>query len=214
MTTKDVVDHLFSACLPALVPTTQAIDRMMNPHVLSRRGFGLAAASALSTLGVAAAARSQSVEAPDKEGMGVSHDNAAIHQEVVFKATPARVYEVLTDPALFDKVVQASGAMQAMGIHPSPVQISAEPGGGFSMFGGYITGRHIEMSPGVRLVQAWRSRSWAPHIYSIVRFELSANSDGARLLFDHTGFPNDDAMGLATGWHAHYWVPMAKVLAG
>ena len=151
---------------------------------------------------------------PATGNLGVSRDNAAIHQEVVFKATPDRVYEVLTDPALFDKVVQASGAMQAMGIHPAPVQISAEAGGGVSMFGGYITGRHIELSPGVRLVQAWRSRGWAPHIYSIARFELAAHPAGTRLSFDHTGFPNDDAMGLATGWHAHYWVPMAKVLAG
>jgi activator of HSP90 ATPase len=212
MNTKDVVDHLFSACLPA--PTTQGNHGMTNPHVLSRRGFGRAAALGLGTLGVAAAARSRAAGAPAAEGMGVSLGNAAIHQEVVFKATPDRVYGVLTDAALFDKVVQASGAMQAMGIKPSPVQISAELGGAFSMFGGYITGRHIAMSPGVRLVQAWRSRSWAPHIYSIARFELAAQSDGTRLSFDHTGFPNDDAMGLATGWHAHYWVPMAKVLTG
>jgi uncharacterized protein YndB with AHSA1/START domain len=185
---------------------------MTNPHVLSRRDLGLAAA--LSTLGVAAAARSQPADAPGEGGLGISRDNAAIHQEVVFKAAPERVYAVLTDPALFDKVVQASGAMQAMGIRPAPVQISAEPGGGFSMFGGYITGRQIEMSPGVRLVQAWHSRGWAAHIYSIARFELAAHSGGTRLSFDHTGFPNDDAMGLATGWHKHYWVPMAKVLAG
>jgi len=186
---------------------------MLDAHFLGRRGFGLAAASALGTLGVVAGARSQPA-APEAEGMGVSHGNAAIHQEVVFRAAPARVYQVLTDPALFDRVVQASGAMQAMGIRPSRVQMSAEPGGAFSMFGGYITGRHIEMSPGVRLVQAWRSRAWAPHIYSIARFELAVHPEGTKLSFDHTGFPNDDAMGLATGWHAHYWVPMAKVLAG
>jgi activator of HSP90 ATPase len=214
MTTKDVVDHLFSTCLPPPAPATQVNQRMTNPYVLSRRGFGRAAALGLSTLGVAAAARSQLAAAAGAQGMGITHGNAAIHQEVAFKATPDRVYAVLTDPALFDKVVQASGALQAMGIHPAPVQISPEPGGSFSMFGGYITGRHIEMSAGVRLVQAWRSRSWAPHIYSIVRFELSAQPDGTKLSFDHAGFPNDDAASLATGWHEHYWVPMAKVLAG
>jgi uncharacterized protein YndB with AHSA1/START domain len=184
---------------------------MLDGHVLGRRGFGLAAA--LGTIG-AAGARCRAAEAPDAGGMGISHDNAAIHQEVVFKAAPDRVYAVLTDAALFDKVVQASGAMQGMGIRPAPVRIGAAPGGGISMFGGYITGWQVEMSPGVRLVQAWRSRGWAPHIYSIVRFELAADPAGTRLSFDHTGFPNDDAEGLATGWHAHYWVPMAKVLAG
>jgi activator of HSP90 ATPase len=100
-----------------------------------------------------------------------------------------------------------------MSLARTPAQISAEPGGAFSLFGGYITGRNLEMSPGVRLIQAWRSDSWPPQIFSIVRFELSAHPGGAKLSFDHTGFPNDEALSLATGWHKHYWEPLTKVLA-
>jgi hypothetical protein len=33
------------------------------------------------------------------------------------------------------------------------------------------------------------------------------------LIFDHTGFPSSDAVGLATGWWEHYWTPLAKVLS-
>ena len=143
----------------------------------------------------------------------ISGSNSAIHQEVVFDASPERVYAVLTDARLFDKVVLLGGAVASMALTATPAQISAEAGGAFSIFGGYINGRHIELTPGVRVVQAWRAGSWAPHIYSIVRFELVPNSGGTRLLFDQTGFPNAEATSLATGWQEHYWAPMAKVLA-
>jgi uncharacterized protein YndB with AHSA1/START domain len=185
---------------------------MTTPHSLSRRGFSIAAGSALTALGVAGAPGAADAQAP-ADSLGISNSNKAIHQEVVFRASPDRVYRTLTEPELFDKVVLASGALQAMGLASAPGQISTEPGGAFSLFGGYITGRHIEMSPGVRLVQAWRAGSWAPHIYSIVRFELSAHPEGAKLSFDHTGFPNEEALSLAAGWRKHYWAPMAKVLA-
>ena len=33
------------------------------------------------------------------------------------------------------------------------------------------------------------------------------------VLFDHTGFPNDEAASLASGWQEHYWAPLSKVLA-
>jgi uncharacterized protein YndB with AHSA1/START domain len=183
---------------------------MTTPHSLSRRGFSIAAASAVTAL--AGAARAGAADATD-DSLGISNSNKAIHQEVVFTASPDRVYRALTDPVLFDKVVLASGALQAMGLASAPGRIDAEPGGAFSLFGGYVTGRHIEMSPGVRLVQAWRAGSWPPHIYSIARFELSPLPGGAKLSFDHTGFPNEEALSLARGWRKHYWEPLAKVLA-
>jgi len=179
----------------------------MDANNFSRRAFSTAAGAA--AVGLAAGpARSAS-----DESLGISGSNSAIHQEVVFDASPERVYGVLTDARLFDKVVLLSGAVASMALKTTPAQISAEAGGAFSIFGDYITGRHIELTPSVRVVQAWRSRSWPPHIYSIVKFELVPSSGGTRLQFDHTGFPNDDAMSLATGWQEHYWAPMAKVLA-
>ena len=175
---------------------------------LSRRAFTLAAGS----LVAASAARSAPGE-PSAETLGVTGANAAIHQEVVFKATPERLYHVLTDAEQFDKVVLLSGAIQAMALKAAPCRILAEPGGAFSLFGGYITGRQLALSPGERIVQAWRSASWPPHIYSIVRFEFAPHPEGVKLAFDHTGFPNEEAVSLANGWREHYWGPLAKVLA-
>jgi activator of HSP90 ATPase len=183
---------------------------------LSRRTFAVAATSVAAGLGVAGIAQSVSAEEPPLQtagSLGISNSNAAIHQEVIFTASPERVYRTLTSAQLFDEVVLASGALQAMGLQGASCQISTELGGTFSLFAGYITGRHIEMSPAVRLVQAWRAGSWAPHIYSIARFELTGHAQGVKLSFDHTGFPNDEALSLAMGWRKHYWEPLSKVLA-
>src|SRR5207302_1716461 len=80
----------------------------------------------------------------------------AIHQEPVFKASRKRVYEALTDAKQFEKVVQLSAAMKS-GMAPGAksAEISREAGGAFSLFGGYVTGRQLELVPNERIVQAW-----------------------------------------------------------
>jgi activator of HSP90 ATPase len=100
-----------------------------------------------------------------------------------------------------------------MHLPDKPAEISRDVGGAFSLFGGFITGRHVELVPNVRVVQAWRPGDWPPGVYSIVRFELVEQGSGCKIVFDHTGFPKGTAESLASGWKAHYWEPLAKVLA-
>lgn len=143
---------------------------------------------------------------------GISRTAEAIHQEVRFRATPARIYAVLTEAALFQRVEAASDAMRSLDISRHPARISRRPGGAFSLFGDYIVGRQIELIPGRRIVQAWRAANWSPGSYSLTRFELLQQGVGTRLVFDHTGFPAGTAEHLAAGWYAHYWDPLRKVL--
>jgi activator of HSP90 ATPase len=75
-----------------------------------------------------------------------------------------------------------------------------------------ITGRHIELVPNERLVQAWRDKAWAPGVYSIAKFQLNDEGSNTRLVFDHTGFPQGEADDLAAGWKSHYWEPLRKYL--
>jgi activator of HSP90 ATPase len=138
----------------------------------------------------------------------------SIHQEVILKAEPARVYAVLNDGKQFQKVVLLSAAARSGTIQAAtPAEISPQPGGGFSLFGGHISGRIIELIPNERIVQAWRAGDWAPGVYSIARFELVKEGTGTRLVFDHTGFPDGQAKHLAAGWKENYWEPLEKVLA-
>jgi uncharacterized protein YndB with AHSA1/START domain len=113
-----------------------------------------------------------------------------IHQEVVFKANPARVYAVLTDAKQFSAF--RGGA---------PAEIDGKLGGAFSCFGGMITGQNIELTADKRIVQAWRAGNWPEGIYSIVRMDLAKEGTATKLIFDHTGFPEGNREHLEGGWH-------------
>lgn len=143
----------------------------------------------------------------------ISRNEESIHQDAAFKASRKRVYEALTDTKQFNKVTELSGAMKSgMSLGTAPTEISREVGGTFTLFGGYITGRHIELVPNERIVQAWRVGNWDPGVYSITKFELVDESSGTKIVFDHTGFPKGDAEHLAAGWKANYWEPLEKFL--
>jgi uncharacterized protein YndB with AHSA1/START domain len=192
---------------------------MIDPRC-TRRNFSVRMAAWMPTLGLIAgplASAIGSARASDDTGSdGVSHSADAIHQEIVFQADPQRVYAALTDAKQFDKVVDLSGIRQAGALPPEankPTQITAAAGGEFTLFGGYITGRQIELVPNVRVVQAWRAANWDPGVYSIAKFELVKQGTATKIVFDHTGFPKGAGKGLAAGWHKHYWDPLTKFLA-
>jgi len=80
-------------------------------------------------------------------------------------------------------------------------------------FDGYILGRHLELVPNERIVQAWRVAYWAPGIYAIAKFDLVEQGPRTKIVFDHRGFPNGDGEHLAAGWKANYGEPLEKFLA-
>ena len=145
---------------------------------------------------------------------GISRAEEAIHQEPVFKANRKRVYEALTDASQFAKVVELSAAMKSGGMKTgaAPVTISREAGGAFAAFGGYVSGRQIELVANERIVQVWRAGSWDPGSYSIAKFVLVEQGAETKIKFDHTGFPKGQAEHLAEGWRINYWEPLAKYL--
>jgi activator of HSP90 ATPase len=179
---------------------------MTRRHALA---FGALATGAI----VLGTARADAAEATGADDGGISHNADAIHQEPEFGASPARVYAALLDPRQFDRIVDLSGVAQAMHLRHAGSRINPHVGGAFSVFGGFITGRQLELVRNQRIVQSWREQSWPAGIHSVVHFELQAHDSGCRIVFDHTGFPSDDAKPLAEGWQSHYWEPMRKLLA-
>lgn len=177
---------------------------------ITRREVSGVAVSAVALVGASAS------NAQLGTGGEISHSAAAIHQEVVFAASVSRLYRALTVTEEFDRVVRLSAAMNSdmkKVLGAAPTAIDARVGGAFSLFGGYVTGRFLELVPDVRIVQAWRAGSWDPGDYSIAKFALSTQGSGTKLVFDHTGFPGDAAEHLAQGWHINYWEPLAESLA-
>jgi uncharacterized protein YndB with AHSA1/START domain len=124
-----------------------------------------------------------------------------IHQEITFAASPERVYELLTNGA---KLGDVTG---------KPGKGGGGEGAHFSLFGGWVEGRQIDLVPGERIVQAWRFRDWDAGVYSVVRFTLKREGRGTRLVLDHEGYPPALHEHLSTNWAPFYFDPMAKHFA-
>ena len=186
----------------------------MQSSLISRRSLTLGLAVLPVGLGIAAQAPPAPTAKSAAAADGLSYAAEAIRQELTLDASPQRVYQALTRTEDFDRITRLSdGAALLAAAGAKPTAISTELGGSFTLFGGYITGRHLEMLPNERLVQAWRAGSWKPGGYSIVAFYLSAAGVKTKLSFEHRGFPNGNGVSLAHGWYAHYWEPLAKFLA-
>jgi activator of HSP90 ATPase len=145
--------------------------------------------------------------------LGVSHVAESIHQEPLIHADPSRVYGALTQASQFEQLTHYSEAIKSMSLGPKPAEINAQPGGAFSLFGGFISGRFLELIPDKQIVQAWRSDSWPAGRFSIARFELVAQGEITKIVFDHGGFPKGQADGLAHGWQVNYWTPLNRLLS-
>jgi len=125
-----------------------------------------------------------------------------INQTVEFSCSPADVYRALTSSEAF---ASATGA---------PADIAPDEGGAFSCFGGQITGRHVELSPDRRIVQAWRAGPWPEGAYSIVSFDIAPSDGGATLTMEHAGYPDTMGDHLEGGWQDMYWKPLQAHLGG
>lgn len=125
----------------------------------------------------------------------------AITQEITFATSPQKLYTALTSSAAFSAATNA------------PAEIATHEGGSFSCFGGQITGRHLELVPNTRIVQAWRAGPWDAGDYSIVRFDIRDSETAAILTLQHSGIPAGSAEHLEAGWNKMYWEPLKAWLS-
>ncbi len=129
-------------------------------------------------------------------------NRTSLHQEIEYKATAQRIYEAILSSKDF---AAFSGAA---------AEIDPKAGGAFSMFGGLVVGRNVELVPNQRIVQAWRLAQEFPEgTYSLVKMELQSPGSETHVVLDHTGFPEGHFDHLDAGWHSHYWEPLRKFLA-
>lgn len=162
----------------------------------------------------AGATASYAADVVPDEHENIDRTAESIRQQVEFTAPPQRLYAALLDARQFQQVVLLGAAVRSGMVKATPpAHIGVAAGAAFSIFGGFITGRQIELVPKVRIVQAWRPAEWPAGVYSIARFELAGYGSGTRLVFEHTGFPKGDAQHLAEGWKVNYWQPLEQFLS-
>lgn len=87
---------------------------------------------------------------------------------------------------------------------------SAEVGGPFQAWGGYIQGRNLELRENEHIVQAWRTSDFSPNEPdSHVVIRLKPDGDTTEVTIVHTELP-EHGMRYLQGWADFYFTPMAE----
>jgi len=96
-------------------------------------------------------------------------------------------------------------------------QAEVEPrvGGQFTAWDGYIAGRTLELDPGRRILQAWRTTEF-PEGSPDSRLEvlLEKARGGTRITLRHSDIPAGQGAEYEQGWSEHYFTPMKRYFAG
>jgi uncharacterized protein YndB with AHSA1/START domain len=122
-----------------------------------------------------------------------------IRQKVLIDATPVDVFDAYVEPK---KHAAFTG---------SPATGSARVGGKFNAWGGYISGKYLELVRGKRIVHEWVTSEW-PEGYppSVVELSLRLRGKKTELSMVHTKVPAEQAEDYKDGWMESYWEPMKK----
>jgi activator of HSP90 ATPase len=129
---------------------------------------------------------------------------ATIIQKVIFKKTAREsLYDLYMNAGLHSLITDG------------PVEISEKVGSKFNAFGGYITGKNLQIVKNQLIVQSWRGSDWAEKDTDSV-FALAFEQDGQDAILNmvHANVPDDKKADLSKGWHNFYWDPWKQYLAG
>jgi len=92
--------------------------------------------------------------------------------------------------------------------------MSDEVGAEVAAWDGYIAGRNIELVPGERIVQSWRTTQFADeHEDSIITVTLEEVEGGTLLTLVHSNVSDGQTSYEQGGWQEHYFVPMKEYFA-
>ncbi len=92
--------------------------------------------------------------------------------------------------------------------------MSDEIGAQVVAWGGYITGRNLELVPGERIVQSWRTSEFTEeHEDSIITVTLEKVAGGTLLTLTHSRVPDGQTSYEDGGWQVHYLEPMQDYFA-
>ena len=88
-------------------------------------------------------------------------------------------------------------------------EIDPSPEGGFSIFGGYITGKNAELIPGKKIVQRWRTTEFPVNSPdSVVKIIFEEMGKATKMIIRHTKIPEGQAKDYRQGWKEFYFRPM------
>ena len=115
----------------------------------------------------------------------------------IIPAPPAAVYDAWLDS-------RAHGAMTGAKASQSP-----RLGAKVTAWDGYISGRNLQLVPGRRIVQSWRTTKFTDaDPDSRIAVTLRAVPGGTRIILRHSRVPDGHTSYEDGGWQANYFTPM------
>ena len=118
----------------------------------------------------------------------------------IIAARPQAIYDAWLDSK--SHAVMTGGKVARM---------SAVPGGSFTVWGGYITGKNLMLEPGKRILQSWRTTKFTPQDPdSEIEIVLEPVSGGTRVTVNHRNVPDGHTSYRDGGWQRSYFEPMKQ----
>ncbi len=111
-----------------------------------------------------------------------------------------------TPEDLYDAWLSSLGHTAMTG---APATTEARVGARHTAWDGYISGEHVELEPGRRILQTWRTTEFpetSPD--SLLEIVLTSDGDGTRLTLIQNGIPDGQGEKYHEGWQDHYFAPM------
>jgi hypothetical protein len=93
----------------------------------------------------------------------------------------------------------------------APALFAPEPETEYSLWGGDIGGRVLDVAPMERLVQTWKPQNWSTE-NSVVTFLLTPTDGGTRVDLVHENVEESDYEGTNEGWDIYYLGAIKKML--
>jgi len=110
--------------------------------------------------------------------------------------------------AIYDAWMSGKGHTAMTG---SKASVTAKVGGKYTAWEGYISGRTLELKPGARIVQSWRSTEFGPDDPdSRLEILLEKSARGTKVTLVHTDIPPGQAASYRKGWLDFYFTPMKE----
>lgn len=121
-----------------------------------------------------------------------------IKRSFFIRAARHDVWNALVDP----KILAAWGA--------GPARMSARTGAKFSLWGGDIFGKNVEVVKEKKLVQEWSAKAWEKP--SKVTIVLKLEKLGTKIELTQTGVPKQEYASYRDGWQDSYFAPLKSYL--
>ena len=108
---------------------------------------------------------------------------------------------------IFDAWLDSEGHSNMTG---GAAEASPEVGAEFQAWDGYIQGRNLELEPGRRILQSWRTSNFEDSDPdSEIEILLEPTEAGTKVILRHTKLPPHGTQ-YQQGWIDHYFVPMKQ----